>query len=151
MELSNKNLKWIIIGLLGFVAAVVIFGLGIFIGGMKARFSYKWADNYHKNFAGPKGGFSESWRGRMPLPRDFISGHGVFGEIIKIESPAGDSNFAIKGKDEVEKAIVVTDKTLIENRRVKIKREDLKVGDFITVIGSPDEEGKIEAKMIRVF
>src|SRR3989344_915458 len=103
-------LKWVIIGLAGFVALILVFGAGVKVGALKARYSYKWAESYHKNFGGPRGGFFGDWR-QFPAG-DFISGHGAFREIIK---------------------------------------EGLKVGDRAVIIGSPNEEGQIEAKMIRIM
>ena len=140
-------LKWIIIGLAGFVVIVLIFGAGMFVGGMKARFSYRWAESYHKNFAGPRGGFLGDWRKFVPFPGEFIEGHGTFGEIIKIN----DSDLIVKGQGDVEKVIIITKDTTIEKGREKIKKEELKVGDRVVIIGSPNEQGQIEAKLIRVF
>jgi len=138
-------LKWLIFGFLGLLAIFLIFGLGVFIGATKARFSYRWAENYHKNFGGPRGGFM----GGLPRfpDRDFIEGHGTFGEIIKIN----DADLVIKGRDDVEKVILITKDTIIKKGKKTIKKEDLKVGNAITVIGNPDNQGKIEAELIRVF
>lgn len=143
--LPHDTLKWILIGLAGFVIVLLILALGIFIGGMKASFSYRWAENYHKNFGGPRGGFMGGFPG-FP-DRDFIEGHGAFGEIVKIN----DSDLVIKGRDDVEKVILITKDTVIKKARKTIKKEDLKVGNAVTIIGAPDKEGRIEAKLIRVF
>jgi hypothetical protein len=144
---NRDILKWIIVGLAGFVIVIVIFSVGMFVGGMKARFSYRWAESYHKNFAGPQGGFFGNWRAPIPFPGDFIEGHGTFGEIIKIN----DSDLVVKGRNDVEKIILITKDTIIEKGKNTIKKEDLKVGDQIVIIGSPNEEGQIGAKLIRVF
>lgn len=146
-SLHLDTLKWIIIGLAGFVIIVLILAVGIFIGGMKARFSYRWAENYHQNFGGPGGGFMGDWREAPPLPGDFIEGHGTFGEIIKINN----SDLVVKGQDEIEKVILIAENTTIKNGRKSIKKDELKNGDFITVIGFPNDQGQIEAKLIRVF
>lgn len=141
---ENKNgnkcdiLKWVVIGLVAFAILAFIFGAGVFIGGMKARFSYRWAENYHNNFGGPKAGFFGDWQSES---------RGNFGQIIKIN----DSDIIIKGKDNVEKVIVITSQTLIEKGKNEIKKEDLKVDDYIVVIGSPNDQGQIEAKLIRIF
>lgn len=140
-------LKWLVVGLVGFVAVCLIFGLGLIVGGLKARFSYRWAENYHRNFAGPKGGFLGNWQKIPPLPGEFIEGHGTFGEIIKIEG----ESLIVKGKDDVEKVILVSADTVIENFRVKMGKEDIKTGDNVVIIGSPNEQGQIEAKLIRFF
>ncbi len=145
--LNPDILKWVIIGTIGFIIIVLVFSVGMFVGGMKARFSYRWAESYHKNFAGPGGGFFGDWRQPPPFPGDFIEGHGTFGEIIKIDS----SDFVVKGRDDVEKIIIITEDTVIEIGRKTTKKDELRVGDYIVVIGSPNEEGQIEAKLIRVL
>ncbi|MFH1758981.1 MAG: hypothetical protein ABH822_00255 [Patescibacteria group bacterium] len=134
----NKDyLKWIIIALLGLALVIFIFCVGVFVGEAKARFSYGWADNYHRNFAGPKQGFFGNWQ---QVPRDdFISGHGVFGEIIEIN----ESELVIKGRDDVEKIIILNSETAVKQK--------LEVGGLVVVIGSPTEEGKIEAEIIRLL
>jgi len=145
-RVNRDVLKWVIIAIIGFVVIVLIFGAGIFVGGTKARFSYRWAESYHKNFAGPQGGFFGDWR-TLPPPGDFIEGHGTFGEIIKIN----DSDLIVKGQGDVEKVILITKDTAIERGRDTLKKEELKVGDSIVIIGSPNEQGQIEAKLIRLF
>jgi hypothetical protein len=138
-------LKWAILGLLVIAVIVLIFGIGILVGEKKARFSYLWAEQYHRNFAGPQGGFFDDWRS---FPRgDFIESHGTFGEIIELQV----NGFVIKGEGDVEKIIVITDQTIIQKGREVIKRENLEVGNWVVIIGSPNEEGQIEAKLIRIF
>ncbi len=140
-------LKWVVIVIIGFVVVALIFSVGMFVGGTKARFSYRWAESYHKNFGGPQGGFLGDWR-KLPLsPSDFIEGHGTFGEIIKIN----DSDFVIKGQGDIEKVIIITEDTVIKKGMATIKKEELKIGNRVVVIGSPNEEGQIEAKLIRLF
>lgn len=140
-------LKWIIIGLAGFVVVVLIFSAGMFVGGTKARFSYRWAESYHKNFGGPKEGFLGNWQ-RLPLsPGDFIGAHGVFGQIIKIDG----STLVIKGRDDVEKIVLIKDNTTIQRLRDTVKITDLKIDDYIVVIGEPNDAGQIEAKFIRLL
>jgi hypothetical protein len=147
-EKKHDILKWIIVGLLAIVAIVLVFGLGVFVGEKKAKFSYHWAENYHRMFAGPKAGFLGNLR-MPPFPPfdEFIEGHGTFGEIIKIEG----NNLVVKGRGNVEKAIVITEKTVIKSGREDIKFSDLKIGDMIVIIGSPNDKGQIEARLIRVF
>jgi hypothetical protein len=137
-------LKWIIVGLAGFVVVVLVFSAGVFVGGMKARFSYRWAESYHKNFGGPRGGFFSNWRGFSG--QDFIEGHGAFGEIIEL----GDSSFVIKGRGDIEKIIIISEETIVRRGR-KTEKDGLKIGDLVTIIGSFNEEGQIEAKLIRAF
>lgn len=143
-SLYSDVLKWAIIGLLGFIVVILIFSMGMWVGGLKAKYSYRWAESYHKNFGGPKGGFLGDWR-KFPAG-DFIDGHGAFGEIIELD----DTGFVIKGRGDIEKIIVTAEDTVIKKGRETIEGE-LQVGDKVTVIGSPNEEGQIRAKFIRVF
>jgi hypothetical protein len=145
-KIDTDVLKWIIFGLAGFALIVLIFGAGMFVGGMKAKFSYKWAESYHKNFAGPKTGFLGNWQKMQSMPGDFIEGHGVFGEIIEIQ----DTGFIVKGRGDIEKIVIISDETIINKGPEKITNE-IKIGDRVTIIGTPNEQGQIEAKLIRIF
>lgn len=147
---NPDTLKRVIIGLTGFVMLVLVFGAGVTVGTLKARYSYRWAESYHKNFAGPRGGFLDDWR-RFPAG-DFLSGHGSFGEIIEI-NPAANSEqtrFVIKGRENAETVVITNQNTTVTRGRETIK-DGLKVGDRVVVIGSPSAAGQIEAKLIRVF
>ncbi len=144
-EKKSDILKWAVIALSGFVVILLSVGLGIWIGGERARFSYRWADNYHKNFGGPKEGFFMEMR-RFPQD-NFMSGHGEFGTIIKING----SEIMIKGRDNMEKFVLAKNDTVVKSAKADIKLRDLKVNDFIVVIGSPNDVGQIEAKIIRVL
>jgi hypothetical protein len=147
-EKKHDILKWIIVGLLAIVVIVLVFGLGVFVGEQKAKFSYRWAENYHRMFAGPEAGFLKNWKNPHFLSlENFIEGHGTVGEIIKIEG----NNLIVKGKRDVEKVILVNEKTVIKSGFENIKVSDLKIGDMIVVIGFPNDKGQIEAKLIRVF
>jgi len=155
IKIKPDALKKIIIGFGGLAVIILIFGAGIFVGEMRARFSYRWAENYQRNFAGPRGGFLG---GLPPFPpdSDFISSHGVFGQIISTKggSASGgkiNSDLVIKGQNNVERIVLISSSTLIQKGRQTIKKDDLKVGDNITAIGSPNDQGQIEAKLIRVF
>jgi hypothetical protein len=143
----------IALGVLGaLIVLLAVFRAGEFVGYRKARFSYRWGENYHRNFAGPRGGFFGDVR-REFEDRDFIGAHGTFGSIISIDSSvtSGQTIFVVKGKDDVEKTILISDTTTIKSRRESLRINGLKVDDRVVIIGSPDEQGRIEAKLIRVF
>ena len=126
----------------------LVFGAGLGIGYRKAGFSYQWGDNYHKMFGGPREGFM---RQMPPAPfrieDDFINPHGTTGSVIKVDG----NNLIIKGNDNVEKTILVSDKTIIRSGRQNIKVADLKVGDLTVTIGQPNDQGQIDASLIRIF
>lgn len=132
------------------IVALVSFAGGMAIGFRKARFSYKFGENYERNFVG--GPFQGSQgemmgRGSRGMMGDFRNAHGLAGTIISI----ADSNLIIKDKDGKENTIAVTDKTIIKRQRDDIKISDLKQDDQVVVIGSPGDNGVINADLIRVF
>lgn len=138
-------LKKVIIGLGIFAVVVCVFGAGVFVGGAKARFSYKWADNYHRNFAGPRQGFMGNVQNSIPMPGNFIGSHGTFGKIISVSG----SSFVIQGK--AEKIVLIGKDTVIENGMEKVSQDKLAVGQSVVVIGSPDNQGQIQAELVRIF
>lgn len=138
----SKVFKISFVAVAAVIAALLIFRLGVFVGYRKANFSYRWAENYHKNFGGSREGFFNDF-----YEKDFIDGHGVSGSIMKIDGNV----LAIKSEDNTEKAVSISDKTVIRSRMDIIKIADLKVDDRIVIIGSPNDQGQIEAKFIRVM
>ena len=124
------------------ILLALVFQAGMFVGFRKARFSYSWGENYHRMFGGPRQGFMEDFVGQ-----DFIDSHGTAGRIVKIDNNA----LIIKGQNEVEKIIITTPTTSIKQGPVDIALKDLRLDDQVVVIGSPQNEGQIEAKIIRIF
>ena len=137
----------LIVGALIFV--LIVFAGGVAVGLHKARFSYRWGENYEKNFVGPRGD-----QGGLMGPmmrgfegRDFRNAHGLAGTIISI----ADNNLVVKDKDGKENTVAVSDATIIVRQRENLKITDLKASDQIVVIGNPDDNGVINANLIRVF
>ncbi len=130
----------------GLILVLGIFQLGLFVGFHKAGYSYRWGENYHRAFGGPRGGFMNDFK-RDFDGRDFINGHGTTGTIIKID----ESSLVIKGRDDMEKIVNVNNKTSIKNGRTNMVFTNLKVDDTVVIIGSPKDDGSIDAKIIRVF
>ena len=125
------------------IILLCVFQVGVMVGARKAGFSYRWGENYHRNFAGPQGGF--------PLPglgdRDFIESNGMIGQIIKLDT----NSLVVKGRDNMERIILVNEQTTILRFKDTVKYTDLKIDDFIVVIGEPNVAGQIEAKFIRIM
>jgi hypothetical protein len=138
-----KMFKKIMYGV-GIVFAVFfIFEAGMFVGFHKASFRHDWNNNFSKNF-GP------SRRGYMMisnLPENFPNAHGAIGKVVKVELPT----LIVEDRDNIEKVVLITDNTQIRQVRGQGAKEDLKVDSYIVVIGSPNTEGQIEAKLIRIL
>lgn len=134
--------KWLLIGLVGLIIILLIFLLGTFVGYRKANFSFRWAENYHKTFGGPRGGFLLNFEGR-----DFISGHGIAGVVIKVES----DSLVVKDGRGVEKTFKVTEQATIKKGMDTVKLSEIAVDNRVVIIGTPQDDGTIKAELIRVF
>ncbi len=134
MDIGNffkqKNFKIIAIAVGAVILLLLVFKAGVFVGYKKASFSYRWGENYHRNFG-----------------KDFINAHGTAGSIIQIDG----NTIIVKGNDNVEKTILVSENTVIKKGRETLKVSDLKTDDRVVIIGSPNEQGQIEAKLIRLI
>lgn len=117
---------------------LVVFGTGVFVGLEKARFSYRWGENYFRNFAGPR---------PMSLDRGYLNAHGIAGAILKI----GEDGLVIQDKDGDERNILITEQTMIKRGPTSANITQLKTGEYIVSIGSPNNEGEINAKFIRIM
>lgn len=140
--LQSKFFKVIIFVLMIIVIFLLGFKAGTLVGFRKADFAQKWGDNYHRNFAGPRDGFIQKFK-----DSNFMEASGIFGQIIKIET----NSLVIRGRDDVEKIVIVDDKTTIKFFQDNINLEKLNVDDAVVVIGEPNNAGQIAAKLIRVM
>lgn len=130
----------LILGILVIVS--FIFQAGVFVGFHKASFGCDWGENYGRNFGmmGGRGGFG----GMMG---NFPNSHGATGKIIKIELPV----IIVQDRDNTEKSVLINDDTKIINVRNDYNVSDLKLDENVVVIGSPNSQGQIEAKLIRIM
>jgi hypothetical protein len=137
---ESRFLFKVLCGIGIFLIALVIFYAGVSFGIHKASFGKSWGENYERNF-----GFGPD---RPILGKDnFPNANGAIGKIIKIELPT----VIVEDKDNTEKVILIDDSTKIQKMADTITANDLKVDDFIVVIGNPNTQGQIAAKFIRVM
>lgn len=140
--LKNTKTKKII-KILGFVViALLIFQAGMFVGFKKASFSFKTGEQYFRQMSGkPNDRFMGINRG------DFGNSHGAIGKVVSIELPS----IVISDKDGIEKTILISTSTSIKEAKNTIKDTDLQIDEFVTVIGDPNSNAEIEAKLIRIM
>jgi len=139
---ATRTLTIVLAAVLLSALLILVFSMGMLVGQKRAEFSFRWAENYHKNFAGPSRGFF----GNFPA-MGFMNSHGIFGSIISIQG----NTIMVKGEDVAEQTIVVSDTTTMVSTTGTIKISDLKVGDSIVIIGSPNAQGQIDAKFVRLL
>jgi len=136
-----KTIRGILIGIGVMLIVIVIFQAGVFVGFRKAAFSYQLGDNYYKTFRGSR-------------PVDMIGvdggnvpgGHGAVGKIVRIALPT----IIIADEDNVEKIVLIGSSTMIKRFDQTISPEELQADDFVIIIGAPNKESIIHAKLIRL-
>lgn len=130
-----------------FIVVLIIFSAGVSVGFHKASFGKSWGEHYNENFGfGMRAGNIPSiaptgMMGYFPNP------HGTTGEIIKTELP----NIIVEDNDNTEKSVLIGVDTRIQKGSATIVGSDLQTNDFVVVIGAPNAQGVLEAKLIRVL
>ncbi len=135
---SDKFTKALIgVGLV--VAALVIFEAGMYVGVHKTEFSLQEGDEFYRVFdpgAGPGALFGS----------DFTTAHGAAGKVISVSLPT----FVVEQTNNTEKVIAVTDDTQIRSFRDATSSGAIRAGNFVIVIGEPDQNGRIDATLVRL-
>lgn len=139
---QSKVIMWGLIILSAIIILLGVFKVGMEVGYSRAQFVDHFGENYRKSFVDPKSGFFGNTLERHLSP----GGHGAVGKIVSINN----SLIVVAGPDNIEKTIVIGNETLIRKYRDTIAKNDLKVGDFIIVLGDPNASGQIDAKLIRL-
>src|SRR3990167_7011985 len=61
------------------------------------------------------------------------------------------AKFGARFGDNFEKTVLVGTSTRVREFQDEINVGQLKVGDFVVVLGNPNEEGQVDAKLIRLM
>ncbi len=138
---SNTILKVIYcVGIIGI--AFLIFRIGVFVGEKKEAFKNAWRDHYMENFdMSSRPNFNSQKIDTHP------NSHGAIGKIISVQLPT----ILVSDKNSVEKSIEIDSDAKIINGNETITAQDLKVNDFVVIIGLPNDKGQIDAKFIRII
>lgn len=146
--LQTKNFKLLLSIVGGLIVLLFIFQAGMYVGFKKASFSYGFGDNYYRNFGGERGMMSGGRNSIGGIPRGgFSESHGGIGKVISINLPT----FIVQGGDGIEKIVRVKDDTVIMKFRDRVDLNNIAIDDFVTVIGTPNPQSEIEAKLIRIM
>lgn len=134
------------------IVVIAIFQAGMFVGYYKANFYRNTGINYYKQFNGKHGFNCDPFRkdvgGFVGFMQDanITGGHGAVGKIVSINLP----NIVIASPDNIEKTINISNDTLIRQFKDTIASKDLKVGEYVVVLGG-DDNGVVNAKLIRLL
>ena len=153
--LGSKVVRTIIFALGGLIVLFLAFGLGVRVGESRAGFAQGFDAHYFQDFPGMllRGGGGQAGVtvpggqiaiGAMPMP---IVVHGLAGTVIAVTPPT----IAVQDWQKNEQSVLVATGTLIREFNNTIMIGNIVNGDQIAVIGSPNVDGQIVARFIRVF
>lgn len=138
---ESKTFRGILYGIGLTLGILVVFQLGVMVGYQKASFSYRFGQKYYNAFYGTP-------RPMMGMERrEFDPSHGSAGKIVKISLPT----LVIASPEGEEKVVRLNQETALRKFKETIGQNDLREGDFIVVLGSPNQDSEIEAKLIRIM
>lgn len=139
-EIFKSKRGWVLGALAFLIVFFIAFGLGVSVGYRKAIFSSDWGRNYERNFSN-----IPPLLGMMGGPP--MNAHGTAGTVIDVST----SSISVQDNDNDERLIVVATDTIIKKMSDMVSLHAITVGDHVVVIGVPNANGQVEARLIRVF
>lgn len=143
----SKVFSGFIFGLGTVLILAIVFQAGMYVGLKKANFSQRLGENYGRIFGDERrpalpGGMFDG----MPFD-NLPGGHGAAGIVVKVSS----STLVVAEPNNIEKIVLIGEKTIIRRFQDQIKSTDIITGDFVSILGEANDKGEIEAKLVRVL
>ncbi len=151
--LGSKIVRTIIWVLAGLIMVFIAFGFGVRVGEDRAGFASGFDRHYFRDFVGigAGGGMMGSGTpiggqmfGGMPVP---VVMHGLAGTVVVVTPPT----IMVEDEQNNEQSVVVATGTIIREYGGTISLGGIMTGDQVAVIGSPNADGQVVARFIRVF
>lgn len=154
MEIKNipplsRKILWILGSIAGFVVALLIFQAGMYVGYNKATDAYLWGELYSRGNENPAGGRlgSSTPLGSLGMG-DISDTEGELGVIVKTTPP---KSIIVEEQNGVEKTVLIASTTAIRQFKETLAPGDLTVGNNVIIFGPPNDQGQVEAELIRVL
>jgi len=123
--------KWLRYGLatVGVILVLsIVFGAGIVVGRWSAGEARSNAPLLERGFL-------------------FSGSHGAIGTLQAVQ----EKSLTLELRDGTTQTILIDYKTRLERKQKKITLADLRTGERLLVVGTPDEQGQIKARLIHAF
>jgi len=85
--------------------------------------------------------------GRMGVPAFPGDVHGVFGSVLS----ASGTSMTVEGQDGMEHTVIFFGNTQIRRGQAAATTTDFQVNQRVGIFGDPNDQGGIDAKLIRIF
>ena|ERR1035437_5737438 len=136
--LASKKTLWAAGVLLAIILAGLIFHAGVVVGSHRGSFGNPGMRGEFRPPFFPEG---------FAMPHGFIQdGHGAVGTITTLSLPT----FLMQTREGTSQTIFVSTSTIIQNMGAP-DTATLATGDNVLVLGSPDSQNRIDAKIIRIL
>jgi hypothetical protein len=134
--LTSPSFKKGIVAVGAVLVLLIIFQAGVYVGARKASFEEHEGNAYFRAIGGEPGPFGKA-----------ISAEGAAGKVLSVALPT----FVVADRDNTEKVIAVGDGSDIRIFHDATSSGAIAPGQFVIVIGEPDENGEIHASFIRIL
>ncbi len=125
--MANKWFKYGVFLVGGVLMLCIIASIGIFVAGPGNRF--------------------ERRASRLLPVLPFLRGHGAMGTLQNIDGQI----LRVELRDGTTQFVLIDNNTRLERNRQRITLNDLKTGDDLAVVGSPNDQGQIVARWIQIL
>lgn len=141
---ESKKFGSVILAVVALLVLLVVFEAGAFFGYHEASVSYRWSENYARNFGGPSPSGNVMFvRTGQGMPE----GHGAFGQISNLALPT----FVLTDPNHPEERIRIESDTIIKKLNTTVSTDALANGTYVVVLGDPNSTGEIAAKLVRIL
>jgi hypothetical protein len=137
---KSKLFAGIITGVAITFVVIFIFEAGVAIGYHEATFSSHWGENYSTNFGGTDYGLDS----HQP------TAHGSIGKILSVSTLGTTTTLIVDGSSHPEQKVLVNADTMIRSQENTITASALTTGTYVVILGTPNNQGVIEANLIRI-
>ena len=143
---QSKLFAGIIVGVCIMLVVICVFEAGVVVGYHEASFSSNWGQNYGANFG------DSNTSNQMGLPDAHApSPDGILGKIVSISDPSSSpTTIVISNTQKPEEKVLLDDDTVIRTHEDTVDATSLSVGMYVVVLGIPNDQGEIDAKLIRI-
>lgn len=140
---QSHTISKIIAVLAGLLLILLIFQAGVLVGYRRGQFASNWTAAYGPGMMGePRSIFAPFMH-----DGDDVNPHSSIGEVVSVKLPS----IMIKGANSAEQIVTVSPTTTIRYMHTNASTSDLVPGSQVLVIGEPEDNGSIDAVLIRIM
>ncbi|MDO8583987.1 MAG: hypothetical protein Q7R83_02290 [bacterium] len=137
--IQSTWVKATLFAVLGLVLIVGGLFVGLSMGERRGSHFFRFSERYDR-LLGPEENMPF---GRPPLPGI----HGVSGKVLSVST----STLILENPDNIEQDIAVSSSTDVRSGMRPISLDQITPGQIVVVFGAPNNQGQIEARLIRLM